>query len=162
MRLFKHLFAAPARRLFPRDALQRIGAAIAASEARHTGEIRFAVESALHPRAVLAGLQARDRARDVFAQLRVWDTRANNGVLLYLLLAEHRIEIVADRGFDGLVGAEQWREVCRLIEERLRAGEPEVAALHGVEALSALIERHFPRAAGHVELNELPDEPHLL
>ena len=162
MRLLKHLFAMPSRRLFAADALQRIATAIAASEARHTGEVRFAVESALHPRAVLAGMQARDRAHEVFAQLRVWDTRANNGVLLYLLLADHRIEIVADRGFDGLVSAEQWRGACLLVEERLKAGEPEAAVLRGVEALSALVEAHFPRDAGYVDENELPDEPHLL
>jgi uncharacterized membrane protein len=162
MRLLKHLFAAPSRRLFAADALQRIAEAIAASETRHTGEIRFAVESALHPRAVLAGMQARERAHEVFAQLRVWDTRANNGVLLYLLLADHRIEIVADRGFEGLVSAEQWRGACQLVEERLKAGEPEAAVLHGIEALSALVEEHFPREAGYVDENELPDEPHLL
>ena len=162
MRLLKHLFAMSSRRLFAADALQRIAAAIATSEARHTGEVRFAVESALHPRAVLAGMQARDRAHEVFAQLRVWDTRANNGVLLYLLLADHRIEIVADRGFDGLVSDEQWRGACLLVEERLKAGEPEVAVLRGVEALSALVEAHFPRGAGYVDENELPDEPHLL
>jgi uncharacterized membrane protein len=162
MRLLRHLFAPSARRLFAADSLQRIATAIAASEARHTGEIRFAVETALHPRAVLAGAQARDRARDVFAQLRVWDTRANNGVLLYLLLADHRIEIVADRGFDDRVSAEQWRGACQLIEERLRAGEPEAAVLRGVEALSDLIAEHFPRGADYVDTNELPDEPHLL
>lgn len=162
MRLLKHLFAMPPRRLFAADALQRITAAIAASEARHTGELRFAVESALHPRAVLAGMQARDRALEVFSQLRVWDTRANNGVLLYLLLADHRIEVVADRGFEGLVSAEQWRGACLLIEERLKAGEPEAAVLRGIEALSALIEAHFPREAGYVDTNELPDDPHLL
>lgn len=162
MRLLKHLFAASSQRLFAKDALQRITQAIAASEARHTGEIRFAVESALHPRAVLAGMHARDRAQEVFAQLRVWDTQANNGVLLYLLLADHRIEVVADRGFNGLVTAEQWRGACQLIEERLRAGEPEAAVLRGVEALSALIEAHFPRGASHVDENELPDDPHLL
>jgi len=162
MRLFKHLFAMPSRRLFSKDALQRIAAAIAASEARHTGEVRFAVESALHPRAVLAGVQARDRAQEVFAQLRVWDTQSNNGVLLYLLLADHRIEIVADRGFNGRVSPEQWRGACLLIEERLRAGEPEAAVLRGIEALSALVEAHFPRDADYVDTNELPDEPHLL
>ena len=162
MRLLKHLFAMPSRRLFAADALQRIATSIATSEARHTGEVRFAVESALHPRAVLAGMQARDRAHEVFAQLRVWDTRANNGVLLYLLLADHRIEIVADRGFDGLVSDEQWRGACLLVEERLKAGEPEAAVLRGVEALSALVEAHFPRGAGYVDENELPDEPHLL
>ena len=162
MRLLKHLFAMPSRRLFSKGALQRIAAAIAASEARHTGEVRFAVESALHPRAVLAGAQARDRAQEVFAQLRVWDTQSNNGVLLYLLLADHRIEIVADRGFNGRVSPEQWRGACLLIEERLRAGEPEAAVLRGIEALSALVEAHFPRDADYVDTNELPDEPHLL
>ena len=162
MRLLRHLFATSSRRLFAPDALARIAAAIAASEARHTGEVRFAVESALHPRAVLAGMQARERAHEVFSQLRVWDTRANNGVLLYLLLADHRIEIVADRGFEGRVSPEQWRGACLLVEERLKAGEPEAAVLRGVEALSALVEAHFPRADGDVDTNELPDDPHLL
>ncbi|MFC3552004.1 TPM domain-containing protein [Lysobacter cavernae] len=162
MRLFKHLFAPSAKRLFPADSLQRIAAAIADSELRHSGEICFAVEPALHPRAVWSGGQARDRALEAFAQLRVWDTQANNGVLLYLLLADHRIEIVADRGFDGRVSAEQWREVCHLIETGLKAGEPEAAVLRGVEALSALLTQHFPRGDGDHDANELPDLPYIL
>jgi len=162
MRLLKHLFAPSASRLFPAETLKRIAAAIANSELHHTGEICFAVEPSLHPRAVWAGKQARDRASDVFAQLRVWDTRGNNGVLLYLLLADHRIEIVADRDFAGLVSAEQWRGVCQLIEERLSAGEPEAAVLRGVEALTDLLVEHFPRGAEYVDSNELPDQPQLL
>lgn len=162
MRLLKHLFAPSARRLFPADRLQRITASIADSELRHGGEICFAVEAALPAQAVLGGVRARDRAGEVFSQLRVWDTAANNGVLLYLLLADHRIEIVADRGFDGRVSAEQWRGVCQLIEERLRAGQSEAAVIDGVAALSALIARHFPRDAGGIDANELPDAPHLL
>ena len=162
MRLLKHLFAPSAKRLFPTATLARIATAIAESEVRHSGEICFAVEPGLSPGAVWAGKQARDRANDVFAQLRVWDTRANNGVLLYLLLADHRIEIIADRGFDGLVSAEQWRGVCQLIEERLRAGEPEAAVLRGVEAVSTLLAEHFPRGAGYVDTDELPNQPHLL
>ncbi|WP_144811482.1 TPM domain-containing protein [Aerolutibacter ruishenii] len=161
-RVLKHLFAPSAKRLFPEDALQRIAALIAASEARHTGEICFAVEPNLHPRAVLAGMGAQQRAREVFARLGVWDTRANNGVLLYLLLADHRIEIVADRGFDDRVSAEQWRGVCQLMEERMRVGEPEQAVAQAVTALSDLIAAHFPRAEGDVDRNELPDVPHLL
>ena len=161
-RLFRHLFAPGARRYFPMPALERIAQAIAAAEARHTGEIRFAVESAMHPRAVLAGMPVRARAEEVFAQLRVWDTQANNGVLLYLLLAEHRIEIVADRGFRGRVTPEQWRGVCQRLEERLRAGEHVEAVLQGLEGLSALVEAHFPRTGGEADENELPDEPHLL
>jgi uncharacterized membrane protein len=161
-RLIRHLFAPGARRYFAAPALERIAQAIAQGEARHTGEVRFAVEGALHPRAVLAGMPARARAEEVFSQLRVWDTRANNGVLLYLLLADHRIEIVADRGFQGRVTPEQWRGACQLVEERLRVGEPVEAVLQGVAALSALVEAHFPRGAGDVDENELPDDPHLL
>lgn len=162
MRVLKHLFAPSARRLFPDETLARIATAIADSELHHRGEVCFAVEPSLPLRAVWAGKQARERAAEVFAQLRVWDTRANNGVLVYLLLADHRIEIVADRGFDGLVSPEQWRGVCLLIEERLKIGEPEAAVLRGVEASSALLAEHFPRGTDHVDSNELPDEPHLL
>ena len=162
MRLLKHLFAPSASRLFPAETLKRIAAAIANSERHHSGEICFAVESRLRARTVWAGQQPRDRACEVFAQLRVWDTRGNNGVLLYLLLADHRIEVVADRGFDGLVSAEQWRGVCQLIEERLRADEPEAAVLCGVEALTDLLVEHFPRGAEYVDSNELPDRPQVL
>jgi uncharacterized membrane protein len=161
-RLFDHLFAPSVRRLFPDAILARSATAIADSELRHRGEICFAVEPNLHPRAVWAGKQPRERAAEVFAQLRVWDTSANNGVLLYLLLADHRIEIVADRGFDGLVSDEQWRGVCQLMEERLATGEAELAVLRGVEALSALLAEHFPRGAEDIDSNELPDQPHLL
>ena len=146
MRLLKHLFAPSAQRLFPADELQRITAAIAASErAPHRRDL-LRGRTALHPRAVLRGVRgARTRARRRSRSCGSGTPQANNGVLLYLLLADHRIEIVADRGFDGLVSAEQWRGVCQLIEERLRAGEPEAAVLRGVEALSALLDRALPR-----------------
>ena len=161
-RLVRHLFAPSSRRRFPADSLQRITRAIVDGEQRHRGEVCFAVEAGLPPGMVWRGVDARTRAVDVFARLRVWDTAANNGVLLYLLLADHRIEIVADRGFDGRVSDEQWRGVCQQIEARLKAGEPEAAAVAGVEALSDLVARHFPREAGDVDVNELPDDPHLL
>ena len=96
------------------------------------------------------------------AQLIAAWTAANNGVLLYLLLADHRIEIVADRGFAGRVSDEQWHGVCELIEQRLHAGEPEAAVLRGVEALSALLREHFPRASDAHDVNELPDLPYIL
>ena len=160
-RLFRHLFAPSSALMFPPDALQRIAAAVAASEARHSGEVCFAVESALPLRALLAGEDARLRAQAAFARLRAWDTEANNGVLLYLLLADHRIEIVADRGLAGRVSAAQWRGVCLLMEERLRAGDAEAAAVQGIAAVSALLEMHFPRAPGSADANELPDLPHL-
>lgn len=161
-RVFRHLFARSARGLYPQDTLQRITQAIVDAESRHRGEICFAVESLLPLRAVLAGIDARQRALDVFAQLRVWNTRANNGVLIYLLLADHRIEIVADRGLDDLVSGEQWRGVCQLIEEGLKAGEPETAVLRGIDAVSALLTAHFPRAEDDQDEDELPNQPHML
>lgn len=162
MRVFRHLFAPSAKRLFPEPVLERITAAIADSELRHTGEICFAVEPALAPAAVLAGREPREAAHEAFARLRVWDTHANNGVLLYLLLADHRIEIVADRGFNDRVAPEQWREVCTLVEERLRAGDAQAAVLRGIEALSVLLAEHFPRTHGAVDADELPNRPRIL
>ena len=162
MRLLRHLFARSARSVFPEDSLQRIAAAVHAAEQRHTGEICFAVEASLPPMAVLRGIDARARAQHVFAQLRVWDTHANNGVLVYLLLADRRIEIVADRGLAGLVSAEQWRGVCQLMEGRLSDDRAEDAALAGVAAISALLAEHFPQQPGVADENELPDMPRLL
>lgn len=162
MRLLRHLFARSAHGLYPQESLQRVAEAIAQGERGHRGEVCFAVESALPPLAVLRSRDARERAEDVFAQLRVWDTQANNGVLVYLLLADHRIEIVADRGLDVLVSAEQWRGICLLMEERLKAGEAEAAAVRGVTAVSDLLAEHFPRAPGDVDRNELPDLPRIL
>jgi uncharacterized membrane protein len=160
-RLLRHLFAPSAARRFPEDSLQRIAAAVAAGEARHRGEVCFAVDAALPWRALLAGGDARSGAQAAFARLRVWDTAANNGVLLYLLLADRRIEIVADRGLAGLASDEQWRGICVLMEERLRSGDAEGAAIAGIEAASDLLARHFPRGPGDVDENELPDLPHL-
>ena len=162
MRLLRHLFAGPARSAYPEASLQRIADAVHAGEQRHSGEICFAVEASLPWSDVLRGVDAHIRAQQVFARLRVWDTQANNGVLVYLLLADRRIEIVADRGLGGLVSAEQWRGVCQLMEERLRTGDAEDAALAGVTAVSDLLAAHFPQAPGAVDENELPDAPHLL
>lgn len=162
MRLLRHLFAPSARSAYPQDRLRRIADAVHAGEQRHTGEVCFAVEATLPPLEVLRGVDARARAQQVFAQLRVWDTHANNGVLVYLLLADHRIEIVADRGLAGRVDDGQWRGVCRRMEERLRAGDPEGAAVAGIDAVSGLLAAHFPRAPGAPDDNELPDMPRLL
>ena len=162
MRLLKHLFAPSARRLFPADSLQRIADAISASERLHSGEICFAVESALPWQAVLRGVDARSQALAAFSRLSVWDTAANNGVLLYLLIADHRIEIVADRGLDDVVSAEQWRGVCQLMEERLRAGEADAAVIRGIEATSELLAAHYPQRPGAIDTDELPNQPHVL
>lgn len=162
MRLLRHLFARSARRLFPEDSLHRITDAIAAGERLHRGEVMFAVESNLPPSAVIAGVAPRERAHEVFARLRTWDTEANNGVLIYLLLADHRIEIVADRGLAGRVSDAEWAAVCRLIEQEMRAGHSEQAVIDGVRAVSDLLARHWPQSDGQPDENELPNRPHLL
>lgn len=161
-RLFAHLFAADARVRYPAAAMERIAAAIGDSESRHRGEICFAVEGALPWREVLRGTTARTRAEQAFAQLRAWDTAHNNGVLLYLLLADHRIEIVADRGLDGRVSEAQWRGVCQLMEERLRAGEYPEAVVAGVAATGALLAELYPQVAGATDEDELPNAPVFL
>lgn len=161
-RLLRHVCAAPAGRRFPATTLDRIAAAIAAGERRHRGEVCFAIESALPARRVLAGVDARLRAGEAFAALRVWDTADNNGVLVYLLLADHAIEIVADRGLDGRVAQARWQQVCDLMRVRLQAGEFEAGALAAVEAVSALLAEHWPELADGPGENELPDRPRLL
>ncbi len=161
MRLLRHLFPPSARRLFPADSLERIADAIHQGEQRHRGEVMFAVEPDLPLLAVLRGMQARERAHQAFARLRTWDTEANNGVLIYLLLADHRIEIVADRGLRGRVSDEQWRGVCQLMEERLRAGEAEAAVIRGITAVSDLLAAFYPQDGSQPDEDELPNRPHI-
>ena len=161
-RLFAHLFTSDVHGRFPPAAMERIAAGIDIGETCHGGELCFAVESSLHWRDVLRGTQARARAEDAFSLLRVWDTAANNGVLIYLLLADQRIEIVSDRGLAPFVSAEQWRGVCVLMEERLRAGEYADGVVAGIEAASDLLALHFPQAPGQPDVDELPDRPVFL
>jgi uncharacterized membrane protein len=161
-RVLRHLFARSAKSLFPPATLQRIAQAIAVGEAGHRGQVCFAVESALPIAAVVAGQDARRRAEDAFARLRVWDTADNNGVLIYLLLADRRIEIVADRGVAALVDAAQWRAICTSMEQRLKDGDAEAAAIAGISAVSAVLATHFPRTGDQDRRNELPDLPQIL
>jgi uncharacterized membrane protein len=158
----RHLFSLPGAvaRAFPAATLSSIEDAIRESEKLHGGEIRFAVEAALDPLPLLRGQSARQRAIQAFAELGVWDTEHNNGVLLYLLLADRDVEIVADRGFNAKVSADQWEQVCRAIESALAAGRYEAAVVEGVRRIAGLIARHFP--ARSREPNELPDKPALL
>ncbi|WP_189457905.1 TPM domain-containing protein [Cognatilysobacter bugurensis] len=162
MRTLRHVFPPSVRRRLSDAALARITGAIEAGEATHTGEVCFAVEAALPLNEAWRGVSSRDRAHEVFAQLRVWDTEVNNGVLLYLLLADHAIEIVADRGFEGRVDAAAWQAVCDEVQARLRDGEFEAAIVLGVERLSSIVAIAFPRGPGVVDRNELPNRPTVL
>ena len=148
------------RRAFPATAFKTIENAIAASEKTHSGELRFVVEGALDPAALWYGMTARQRAIDVFAQLRVWDTEENSGVLIYVLLAERRVEIVADRGIHRPCGAEAWEEICHAMEEEFRAGRFEAGAIRGIREIGAHLTRHFP--GDGTRSNELSDRPVVL
>ena len=148
------------RRAFPRSTLNRIEAATKASETAHVGEIRFAVEGALDGWPLFKGQSARERAIDLFSQLRVWDTRHNTGVLIYLLLADRAVEIVADRGIHARVDAQEWNAVCRQMEAAFRQSNYEGGVLSGVQAVTQHLVKHFP-ADGH-NGNELSDQPVVL
>jgi uncharacterized membrane protein len=161
-RALKHLFT-PAwvvRRAFGDGAFGRIEAAIAASEKRHRGEIRFVVEGALDFVSVVRGLMPRERAVHVFSMLRVWDTEENTGVLLYLQLVDRDIEIVADRGIARLIDSSAWEAICRRMEGAFGAARYEEGVLAGIAEVSDLLARHFPATGQNVD--ELPDRPTAL
>ncbi len=159
-RVLQHVTASPGmlRRTFDQSVLAAIQEEIAASERRHGGEIRFAIENNLSPAAIWRGLTPRQRAIEVFAQLGIWDTEHNNGVLIYVLWADRDVEIVADRGFNARVAESEWAAVCRLMEQAFARGECQTAVTGAVRAAGTLIARHFPTPDG----NELPDHPVML
>lgn len=147
-------------RAFPRHSLLAIEQAIKAAEHTHAGEIRFVVEGALDGAPLFGGQSARERAIDVFSQLRVWDTGHNNGLLIYLLLADRDVEIVADRGIHAKVGTPEWEQVCRTMETAFKQADYEGGVLGGIRAVAAHLAAHFPAAGG--DRNELPDQPVVL
>ena len=160
-RILKHLLTTHGQvsRAFSRSALSAIEKAIKASETAHAGEIRFVVEGALDGMPLFKGQSPRDRAIELFAQLRVWDTEHNNGLLIYLLLADRAVEIVADRGIHAKVGADEWRKVCNQMETAFKQSNYEAGVLSGVQAVTQHLVRHFP---ADDRGNELPDRPVVL
>jgi uncharacterized membrane protein len=161
-RLLRHLFASRAgtRRKFSDAVSAAIESAIRTAENATSAEIRFVVETALDIGELWSGLAPRDRASQVFAQLRIWDTELRNGVLIYVLAADRNVEIIADRAAAAKVAAAEWEAVCRLIEGHFRAGRFETGAVAGVAAVGGLLERHFPALS--TDRNELPNQPTLL
>jgi uncharacterized membrane protein len=158
-RIGKHLMLnrARIRRAIKPGAFERIEDAIRQSETKHTGQIRFVVEGALDMAPLFGNQPARARAIDVFSMLRIWDTAQNNGVLIYLLLADRDFEIVADRGIDAKVGYPEWKKICTRMEGEFRGHDFERGILLGIEAVTEHLVRHFPAAGTH--RNELPDAP---
>jgi hypothetical protein len=161
-RILRHIVQTRAgmRRRFPAATLDAIERAVHGGERGHDGEVRFAIEAELELGALLADETPRQRAIEVFAHLGVWDTERDNGVLVYLLLADRAVEIVADRGFNGRVADDEWSGICRAMEAEFGAGRFEHGACAGVAAVHALIARHFPAVAGGQD--ELPNRPVLL
>lgn len=161
-RIGKHLLLShrQVRKEFPRHVLAKIEDAIKASEKLHTGQIRFVVEGALDGRPLFNDQAARARALDVFSSLRIWDTAHNNGVLIYLLFADHDVEIVADRGIDAKVGKEAWQKICAAMEAQFKQGHFEAGVVEGIAAVTDHMIVHFPAVGAH--RNELPDAPTVL
>ena len=164
-----------ARRRFPARTLDAIEAAVRRAERSHQGEIRVVIEVALPAWRLLAGLTPRARALELFAALHVWDTAHDNGVLLYVELADRVVEIVADRGLNGRVSPAEWQQVCQRMEASYRVGDFASGTTAGVDAIGALLARHFPQGAADglargaaqglaegTAANELPDRPTLL
>lgn len=134
---------------------------IASSEEKHRGEIVFAIESAMSPREIITGKTPRQKAIEAFSNLRVWDTEENNGVLIYLLLADKDIEILADRGVHRAAGPEFFEHICRKMEEAYRRGDFLNGTLNGIDSVSQKLEELYPRD-GRIDHNELPDRPAVL
>lgn len=162
-RILKHLSVSHAamHRIFSRKALENIEHVITDAEKMHAGQIRFAVEAALDIKPLLAGQTAREQAIEVFSRLRVWDTEHNNGVLIYLLLADRKVEIVADRGIHVRLGPAIWETVCQEMENAFRQGKFEQGVIAGIRSVGSHLAEHYPQI-GADKINELPDSPVLL
>ena len=161
LRILRHrwLDETDAQRALDEAALQRLTARVQHSESRHSGEIRLCVEAGLPLSYLWRGAPARERALAMFGKLRVWDTERNNGVLIYLLLAEHAIEIVADRGLNRHVTPQRWRELAQGMSASFKAGHFEDGLAAAIDAVELLLQQHFPLAEGAANPNVLPDAP---
>ena len=161
-RLCRHLFVLPnnARRHFTVEAMQRIKANIAKNESIHAGEICFVVESHLHILDICKRKSAKKRAIEVFSQMHVWDTEHNNGILIYLLLADHDFEILADRGIHQHVGAEGWEQISIKMESMFRQGQFEAGVSYGITQIGGQLAKHYP--ANNHKKNELSDAPIII
>lgn len=161
-RLLRHRWAeGRLGQAIPTALVEQLTRAIALSELRHTGQVRICVEAGLPVNYLWRGATARERALAMFSKLRVWDTEHNNGVLIYLLLADHAIEIVADRGLARHVPPDTWNALVSGMGSALRASRYEDALAQALSQVSALLEQHFAATPGEVRRNELPDAPFL-
>lgn len=158
-RIAKHFFMTrwQVNKYFPAATLNAIEQDISLSEAKHAGEIRFVVEAALDGAPLFNDQSAQERAIDIFSQLRIWDTEHNNGLLVYVLLADRAVEIVADRGINAKVGAQEWQKICAKMENDFAAGNFKQGVCVGINSITEHLAAHFPRAAD--DIDELPNKP---
>jgi uncharacterized membrane protein len=165
-RMWRHLVTdeRATRRLFPAHTLKRLESATRHGEQMHTGQVRLAIEDSLPLSAIRRNVAPRERAIEMFSALRVWDTEENDGVLVYLLIADQAVEIVADRGIDRKVDNRVWKAICDKMEQRFRAGDFAGGAQVGLVEIGALLSVHFPRNTGDTttQSNDLPDAPVML
>ncbi len=161
-RILRHLLTGQwaVRRRFPTVELTLIEQAIQQSEMRHGGEICFVVEAALPMIALLKNQSVRERALEVFSRLRIWDTEHNNGVLIYLLLADRNVEIIADRGIHDKVNPTEWEDICRAMEASFQQQQFAAGTVDGIERITTLMQRYFP--ARPDAANAVADRPVIL
>ena len=161
-RLMRHLCFPPwkLRSALSKRELHAITQIIRDSEQHHSGEIHFAIENALNWRQLLSGMTSRDRAQEVFSRLRVWDTEHNNGVLIYLLLADRAVEIVADRAVARRIPASEWQEICHAMEKSFKVRAYAAGIMAGVQSVGALLAEHF--GGEDRSGNELADQPSIV
>ena len=161
LRLLRHrwLDETDVRRALDDAAMARLTERVQHSERRHRGEIRLCVEAGLPLSYLWRGASARERALAMFGKLRVWDTEHNNGVLIYLLLAEHAIEVVADRGLAQHVPAPQWQSLTQAMAAAFKAGRFEQGLVEAIGVVEQLLLLHFPLESDQANPNELADTP---
>jgi uncharacterized membrane protein len=161
-RWLKHAFMPPWcwRLSFPADVLTDIETAVKQSESQHRGELRFAIENSLAPGWVWHGMTARHRAREVFSNLRVWDTEENSGVLIYIQLADREVHILADRGINHCVAQSEWDRIAQMIQTEFHQGNFRQGSVKGIEEITRLLATHFP--ANSENVNELPNRPVII
>lgn len=161
-RLWRHVSTTTAagRRAFPEETLKAIEEAITEGETRHRAEVHMIVEPALDVSALLGGMSSRERARELFSDYRVWDTEENCGVLVYVNLADHKVEIVADRGVGKIIPSSEWEAVCRLMTRGFAQGEYHSSVIKALSRLNDLLEQHYPDDGSRH--NQLPNRPVML
>lgn len=161
-RCWQHLKRSPFRQQLNDEMSSRLAQLISQAELGHRGEIRLVIEARLPLALVWQGISARERAVQWFSDLRVWDTECNTGVVLYLLLAERKIELVADRGIAACVPQAQWDQICQQLQNKLAVLQVEAGLTGAVQALGQLLQQHYPLTIPQCNPNELPNEPVII